>query len=363
MLNGIVNTPSLIHHHISGQVQSHQHQLAEVRQLVNSLLFMSEQGIYSEEQLSNVIQSLRSVLFDLRGSEAHLDAERMSDSLNISGAQEAGMRYQIDPDKDKVRILIIEDEYAERFFVKDMLREKYEVLEAVNGAEGLSKAIELLPDVIISDVVMPGMNGVELCSRLKSDVKTSHIPVILLTARTASEQRLQGFEAGADAYINKPFNAVELTLRVRNLLDTLNNQRKKYALDIFQTPRQVTTNGMDEKFLHHIINYIEENIDDPNLDIAALANELNMSSSNLYRKIKSITGMSSIDFVINHKMKYAAHLLLAGTYSVKEVAYMIGFTDARYFSTRFKKYFHYTPTEYVEQTLESRSISLTSDQV
>jgi CheY-like chemotaxis protein len=254
--------------------------------------------------------------------------------------------------KNKEKILIVDDDYEIRYFIKNVLNEKYTIVECSNGSEAYDKIMETVPDLIISDIVMPGMNGIDLCKKIKSDVRTSHIPIVLLTGRTADPQRLQGYEAGADAYINKPFNTVELTLRVRNLLETLHNQRKRYPQDIFQTPRQITTNSTDEIFLHRVIKYVEDNIDDPSLDIAGLASELNMSSSNLYRKVKSITGMSSIDFVINHKMKFAAHLLLSGTYSVKEVAYMVGFTDARYFSTRFKKYFSCTPTEYCELTIE-----------
>jgi|GEM_PF-3555597 len=254
-------------------------------------------------------------------------------------------------DSRKQRVLVIEDDYEARCYIKDVLNEKYEVIESADGAEGFTKAAQLLPDLIISDVVMPGLSGIEVCRKIKTDVTTSHIPVILLTGRSATEHRIEGFEARADAYINKPFNPIELTLRIRNLLEMLYHQRKRYAHDIYQTPRQVTTNSTDEKFLHHVIKFVEDHIDDPQLDISGLAEELNMSASSLYRKIKSITGMSSIDFVINHKMKYAAHLLLAGKYAVKEIAFMVGFTDARYFSTRFKKYFQYTPTEYVEYTL------------
>jgi DNA-binding response OmpR family regulator len=259
-------------------------------------------------------------------------------------------------DRKKGKILIVDDDDAIRCYVKNILADYYHIVEASNGKEGLEIGVNLSPDLIISDIMMPEMDGIEFCRSIKTDIKTSHIPVVLLTARSAVEHRIQGFEVGADSYISKPFNSTELILRVKNLLETLHKQRRRYAADIFQTPRQITSNSTDEKFLSDLIRYIEDHIEDAELDISVLASELNMSSSNLYRKIKSITGMSSIDFVTNHKMKYAAHLLLSNRYSVKAVAYMVGFADSRYFSTRFKKYFHATPTEYKERFVEQNEI-------
>lgn len=243
-------------------------------------------------------------------------------------------------------MLIVEDNPEMRTFISAHFEDQYTVHTAADGRQGWNIATSLLPDIIISDIMMPEMNGTELCRLLKKDTRTSHIPVILLTARTPLIFRMEGFETGADDYVTKPFSLALLQVRVHNLLNSRNILRERYSKDITLQPRNIAITGADEIFLEQVMQFIENNILEPSLNVEQMAREVNMSRITLYRKIKALTNQSTIEFIRSVRLKRAAQLLLRNEFTVNEVAYMVGFSDVDYFRKWFKKEFGSTPKEY-----------------
>jgi YesN/AraC family two-component response regulator len=200
--------------------------------------------------------------------------------------------------------------------------------------------------MVLSDVAMPHMDGIELCRRLKSDLNTSHIPVILLTARSALMYRIDGLETGADDYMTKPFNMQLLCVRIRNLLRIRENLRARFGRTVELTPSAVTVNSLDEDFLRRLIGAVEQHIDESEFSVDDLAHALAMSRIQLYRKIKALTGETPNNVVRGIRLKRAAQLLATGQFNVSEVAYKVGFTDLKYFRERFREQFGVNPGEY-----------------
>ena len=246
-------------------------------------------------------------------------------------------------------ILLIEDNPDIRAYLTDLLSAQYSIYEAANGQEGLSRAIELVPDLIISDVMMPIMDGITFCRKLKSDMRTSHIPVILLTARTLVDSIIEGFETGADEYLTKPFNERVLLTRVNNLLQNRKRIREQISKEIILNPQEISLNSQDEIFLSQLVSYIETHIEEPELNIAQMASHMAMSHSNLYKKVKALTGMTVIGFVKDFRLKRAAQLLAQNQLNITEIAYLVGYSERRYFSDDFKKKFNLSPREYAEK--------------
>lgn len=249
-------------------------------------------------------------------------------------------------------MLIVEDNEDVLNFIKEGFATDFEVYTAVNGLDGLALATEVSPDIIISDVMMPGLNGIELCSRLKSDINTSHIPVILLTARTQLIFKMEGLETGADDYITKPFNFNMIEARVWNLIENRQKLRERYQKEIKLEPQNIAISNLDEAFLMKILNYIEQHITDPDLSVEQLSQEVAMSKSSFYKKIKSLTNQTGIEFIRTVRIKRAAQLLAQGQLNVNEVAYMVGFMDVDYFRKCFKDHFGYTPKEHPVQKVD-----------
>jgi len=245
-----------------------------------------------------------------------------------------------------VSMLIVEDNGDVLDFIKTGFEADFEVYTAINGLDGLNLAKKLSPDIIISDVMMPGLNGIELCNMLKSDILTSHIPIILLTARTQLIFKMEGLETGADDYISKPFNFSMLEVRVWNLIETRQKLRERYQKEINLDPQNIAISNLDEVFLKKILNHIELHITDPELSVEQISRELAMSRSLFYKKIKSLTNQSGIEFVRSVRIKRAAQILAQGQLTVNEVAYMVGFLDVNYFRKCFKEQFNYTPKEH-----------------
>jgi len=243
-------------------------------------------------------------------------------------------------------MLIVEDNGDVLDFIKTGFEADFEVYTAINGLDGLNLAKKLSPDIIISDVMMPGLNGIELCNMLKSDILTSHIPIILLTARTQLIFKMEGLETGADDYISKPFNFSMLEVRVWNLIETRQKLRERYQKEINLDPQNIAISNLDEVFLKKILNHIELHITDPELSVEQISRELAMSRSLFYKKIKSLTNQSGIEFVRSVRIKRAAQILAQGQLTVNEVAYMVGFLDVNYFRKCFKEQFNYTPKEH-----------------
>ena len=245
-------------------------------------------------------------------------------------------------------ILIIEDEKDIRNFIKENIGTECNIIESSNGKDGLKKSIEYIPDLIISDIIMPEINGIDLCKNLKTDERTSHIPIILLTAKSSMENKLEGLETGADDYLTKPFNISELQVRVSNLIDQRKKLRERFRKEILLEPKEIAVTTADEKFLYRISNLIEKHIADYNFSVDIFAKEMGMSRMQLHRKLHAVSGQSASDFIRNFRLKRAAKLLQGNYGNIAEVAYDVGFNNPSYFSECFKKLFGSLPSEYVQ---------------
>jgi len=244
-------------------------------------------------------------------------------------------------------MLIVEDDEDMRFFISDHFSDAYRVHTAVNGSDGMRKALEIIPDIIISDVMMPEMSGIDMCRHLKENKVSSHIPIVLLTARDSEMAVIEGYQVDADDYISKPFSTDLLEVRTRNLLKNRKRLRDCFLAACLGNAVQNKNNtGMDHQFMNELTLFIETNIDEPVLNVEKLSDKLNMSRVSLYRKIKSLTGLSVIEFIREYKIKKAAELLLQSTYNVNEVCYKTGFTDVDYFRKCFKLQYGLSPKEY-----------------
>lgn len=248
------------------------------------------------------------------------------------------------PGGDKRSVLIVEDNADLRRYVKQIMSANYHVLEACNGEEGLRVAEKVVPDIIISDIMMPVMDGVALCEKLKASVITSHIPVILLTAKASEEDKLTGLHTGADDYLVKPFSKKELLVRIHNLI----RQREKLIAKFSRSlnPREIKLNSSDEIFMTRLRDILEANLDDSSFSVNQLSREIGMSRTQLFRKIQALTGFSASEFMRVVRLNRAAEMLKNKTGSVSEVAYRVGFNNLSYFARCFKARFGTTPGNY-----------------
>ncbi|MDR0683499.1 MAG: response regulator [Dysgonamonadaceae bacterium] len=252
-------------------------------------------------------------------------------------------------------ILVVEDNPQIRAYIVELLLSRYQVYEASNGQEALEIALELIPDLVVSDVMMPVMDGITFCHRLKNDMRISHIPVILLTARTLTDSIIEGFESGADEYLTKPFNERILLVRINNILQNRQEIRERVRREMILNPQEVSLNTQDGIFLSKLVAYIEEHIEETDFNIIQMATEMAMSHSNLYKKVKALTGMSVIGFIKDFRLKRAAQLLAQNELHITEIAYMVGYSERRHFSQDFKRKFNLTPKEYVEKHQNSKT--------
>jgi signal transduction histidine kinase/DNA-binding response OmpR family regulator len=272
------------------------------------------------------------------------------EELQIQEEPEAPVEAQ---DAQKPLLLIAEDNYDLRSFLSQSLQGQYRILGADNGKEALELARKYTPQLIVSDIMMPVMDGLELCSHLKGNVQTSHIPVILLTARDAVEHWVEGLETGADDYIPKPFNLKILQTRIDNLIAS--RQQLKLIFTKGQMPmvKEVTSNSLDEEFLQKVYDQLEARATEPDFSHDELADTLCMSRSLLYKKLKALTGMTVTEFINSHRLRLASELLHGENLTVSEVAFRCGFNDPKYFSRVFRKYYGMSPSEYAQTPLES----------
>ncbi len=246
-------------------------------------------------------------------------------------------------------VLLVEDNVDFRSFMKETLEEKYKIIEAADGNEGYELACSQHPDLIISDVMMPKMDGLEMCKKLKNDLRTSHISIILLTARTADEDKIKGLEIGADDYITKPFNMDLLLLRIQNLVEKRHQSQKEFQKKMEITPSEIEISSIDEKLIKKAISTVEENISEPKFSVEDLSHELGMSRVYLYKKLMAITGKSPVEFIRIIRLKRGAQLLEKSQKTVSEVAYEVGFNTPRYFSKYFYEEFGELPSDYIKK--------------
>lgn len=279
----------------------------------------------------------------------------------------------IEPDKNaRPIILVVEDNADIRDYIADSFTDLYEVKTAANGKEGLQIATDCIPDIIVSDIMMPVMNGVTMCQKLKADIRTSHIPVILLTAKDSITDKEEGYQAGADSYLTKPFSASLLQSRISNLLTQRRLLSERFAIRPEKPERQSmeekraiiteSMNKLDKEFLDKITNTITEGLAAAeNIDITVLSNVMCMSSSTLYRKVKALTGMSTNEYIRKIKMQLAEKFLLEGKYSISEIAFKVGINSSVYFRQCFKEEFGMSASEYLKQ-LTGQSIDEKTDE-
>jgi len=269
--------------------------------------------------------------------------------INSSLSETAILQEKISRKGDEKIILVIDDNQEVRSLLRDILSPEYQIVEAVDGLEGWQKAAEIVPDLIVSDILMPGMDGNVLCEKIKSSNITNHIPVILLTALPTSADRIKGLKHGADSYIPKPFEAEHLLVRIEKLISSRNLLKEKYMKDFLVKPEKNAEAEVNPsaEYISRIKKYIEQNITEPEYDVADLCRDLGTSRMQLYRKLKATVGYSANELIRKIRLHKAAELLLRGDLNIAQVTYEVGFSDLQYFRMCFKDEFEVTPSQYI----------------
>ena len=246
-------------------------------------------------------------------------------------------------------VLIVEDNADMRCYIRGHLECDYRIIEAQSGRDGFECAVAEIPDLIISDVMIPEIDGFTLCQKLKSDPRTGHIPVILLTARASGESKIEGLETGADDYIIKPFDVKELLVRVKNLIDQRKRLREQFQREFIMEPGEVEIISADNRFLQRSMEVVQAHLDDPDFTVEQFTRELGMSPMQLHRKLKALTGQSASGFIRLVRLKHAAQLIEKGYGNISEIAYEVGFNNPSYFAARFREVYGMSPKAYATQ--------------
>jgi signal transduction histidine kinase/DNA-binding response OmpR family regulator len=285
---------------------------------------------------------------------AHLDSDEMKGVPTPHVATLPVLLMEADDDASDVTppttpsrrlgtILLVEDNHDLRTFLSTRLRDEYEIVAEENGEEGWQQALEIIPDLIISDVMLPGLDGLQLTQRVKADLRTSHIPVVLLTAKGQMEQRIDGARAGADAYITKPFNTIYLLETIRTMLANRRKWQQRYASDFLV---QSGSSNQDKKFLNQLTALIEQNLTDAGFGVEKLSRDMGLSRVQLYRKVQALMDVNVVDYITEIRLKKAKHLLRETNKPMSEIAYEMGFSSPAYFTTFFKQHTQKTPSDY-----------------
>ena len=248
--------------------------------------------------------------------------------------------------EEKDVILVVEDILDMRRHIKETLEPFYSVVEAVDGKEGIEKAKQIIPDLIVSDIMMPKVDGNQLCRELKKDIKTSHVPIILLTAKASEENIIEGLETGADDYITKPFNSKILLTRIRNLIELRSHLQQKIQKQMLLQPAEISVSSMDQEFIKELHDVIDKNLTDPKFHVEQLSEKLYMERTTLYRKVKALSGESPTEYIRSYRLKRAAQLLRDKFGTVSQVSLEVGISNVAYFAKCFKEKFHQLPSTY-----------------
>jgi YesN/AraC family two-component response regulator len=246
-------------------------------------------------------------------------------------------------------ILLVEDNFEIRKYIAGTLSASYHITEAGDGETGYESALEVIPDLIISDIIMPVLSGIELCKLIKGNIITSHIPIILLTAKITLEDKINGIETGADAYITKPFNVRYLEAVIKNLIETRKLIYRRFSQEVHILPKEMSNNVLDQDFLEEIIKYTEENILNTESSVEDLASHLLMSPGHTWRKVKSLTGLSTNEFIRTIKLKKAIKIMEEGNLNISEIAYKVGFSSPAYFTKCFRKQYGKSPSSFLNK--------------
>lgn len=252
------------------------------------------------------------------------------------------------PNEELPILLIVEDHQEVRTFIKLALQRNYRILEAENGKTGLEIALSQIPDIILSDIRMPIKNGIQLCNVLKTDERTSHIPIILLTASVGEEDELKGLTSGADDFVRKPFKINVLEQRIANLVAIRRSLRNRYSQELILKPKDILINTADEIFLDKVQHILDDNLSNPEFNSEAFSKKVKMSRMQLHRKLLAYTGLSTSAFIRSQRLKQAVEILKTTDLTINEVAYMVGFNTPSYFMTCFKETYKKTPSEYLQ---------------
>jgi len=251
-------------------------------------------------------------------------------------------------EKEAPILLIVEDNADVRTLLRNTFEQDYQIIEAENGEIGLQQAFTYIPDLIISDIMMPVKDGIALCQEIKNDERSSHIPVILLTAKAGDEHELQGIETGADDYISKPFNIKILTAKVSQLIALRKKLQDRYSQQLIFKPKEIALTSLDQQFLEKVQQILDEKLVESSFTIEDFSASMAMSRMQLHRKLKALTGLAASAFIRTERLKLAAHLLQKSDTNISQIGYTVGFSDPSYFSKCFKELYKMTPSEYAQ---------------
>lgn len=298
-----------------------------------------------------IVSKLLNVFLDLRKSnqyktEPQLGENNAVELMDIIADTPVIKQTDVTVKQYTHTILLVEDDTEVRDYIKDILEPNYQVFEAENGLVGLEALKHQKPDLIISDVTMPEMDGLEFCAKIKTNEDTNHIPVILLTGNVKLQDQVSCLKNGADVYLTKPFNTQALQLNIQNLLSLSDKMQQRFSKRVSLEPNNVLIDEKEEEFMYKVLNVVEENISNTEFGVHHLASEIGMSSPVFYKKMQFLTGMSVNNFMKSIKLKRAAQLLKQNHLTVYQVAYEVGFKDSKYFSREFKKQFGQSPSNY-----------------
>lgn len=292
--------------------------------------------------------------------KAHFREDELADASKLPAlqyqqqpaAQESFEQAEVSESAKQTKLLVVDDNDEMRAYIGSVFDSPFQIIGASNGDEGLALAKDLIPDVIIADIMMPKLNGIDMCKDLKRDLKTSHIPVVLLTARGSLEYKLEGLEGGADEYVTKPFNPKVLQLKVKNLIsrrNTLHAYFKGQGI-LSLEPKRITLSSADDQFIKTALELVELNISNASYTVEDMSRDIGMSHTQLYRKIKALTGQTINEFIRAIRLKRAAQLLEQHQLTVSEITYKVGFTDLQHFRECFKKMYGLTPSQYAQRS-------------
>ncbi|NBC03454.1 MAG: response regulator [Bacteroidetes bacterium] len=251
-------------------------------------------------------------------------------------------------DKEEMpQVLVVEDNDDMRQYIRQILQSRYQVVEAFDGSEGLEKAVEKVPDLVISDVMMPGMDGMELCEKLKNDERTSHIPVVLLTAKAGKDAKIEGLEHHADDYLTKPFDTDELLVLLKNRIEQRALLRERFSREVMVQPKDIAITSADERFLRRAIGIVEENMDDFDFNVESFVDQMHMGRTQFNKKLKALTDLTPVQFIRSLRLKRAAQKITEEEDTISQIAYSVGFNNLSYFAKCFKDQFGESPSNYV----------------
>jgi len=298
-----------------------------------------DENAYSEEEKVDKIVLDRTLPRALSAA----NIEESNEEIGTNNTVDENVEFDV----NKSTILYVDDNTELRENIADYFSGAYNIYTSENGKIGVEMAHKLQPDVIISDVVMPVMSGLDLCIRLKNDINTSHIPIILLSAQSDMDSQFQGVQSGADYYVSKPFNIKLLNLTIKNLIESRNKFKNLFLTNKYEDAADITTNNKDKEFIDKLLKYVNDHIEEDNLNIINIADEFAMSRSTFFRKVKVITGTTGKEFIDSVRLKKAKALLTESDLNISEIAYAVGHSNPQYFSKWFKSHSKISPSEYI----------------